>query len=83
METYLSRFAEVRGCTYDLTETLHCVAGVPLDMPYKKRRIYPGTNRSNSIGPSMCPSFTSEEAHNLIPWTENKKGLLQRRNQGR
>ena len=41
-------------------------------MPYKKRRIYPGTNRSNSIGPIMCPSFTSEEAHNVIPWKENK-----------
>ena len=41
-------------------------------MPYKKRRIYPGTNRSNSIGPIMCPSFTSEEAHNLIPWKEKQ-----------
>ena len=41
-------------------------------MPYKKRRIYPETNRSNSIGPIMFPSFTSEEAHNVIPWKEKK-----------
>ena len=41
-------------------------------MPYKKRRIYPRTNHSNTIGPIMRPSFTSEEAHNLIPWKEKK-----------
>jgi hypothetical protein len=34
-ETYLSNFAKVRGFTYDLTETLYCVTGVPLDTPYK------------------------------------------------
>ena len=81
-ETYLSKCSKVRGFTYDLTETLYCVTSVPLDMPHNKRRIYPRTNRNNSIGPVMCPSFTSEEAHNLTPWKE-KQGLLQRRGQGR
>ena len=59
--------------TYYLTETLYCVTGGPLGMPYKKRRIYPGTKPSNSIGPIMCPSFTSEDAHDVSPWKEKKE----------
>ena len=66
-ETYLSRFKKVRGFAYDLMETIYCVTSGPLDMPYTKRRVHPRTNRSNSMGQIMCPSFTSEEAHNVIP----------------
>ena len=71
-ESYLSRFRTVRGFGYDLTETAYCVTAGVLEMPVKKRRIYPGTNRSNSIGPIGCPPFTSE-AHNLVAWKEKKE----------
>ena len=62
-ESYLSRFRSVRGFSYDLTETGYCVTAGTLEMPVKKRKIYQGTNRSNSLGPIGCPPFTSS-AHN-------------------
>ena len=69
--SYFSRYRTVRGFSYDLTETCYCATGSTLDMPCKKRKIYQGTNRSNSIGPIGCPLFTSE-AHNLVAWKEKK-----------
>mgnify|MGYP007045148110 CR=1 FL=1 len=71
-ESHLSRFKNVRGFGHDLTETAYCVTAGVLEMPVKKRKIYPGTNRSNSIGPIGCPSFTSSAAHNVIAWKEKK-----------
>ena len=71
-DSYLSRFRTVRGFSYDLTETGYCVTAGMLEMPVKKRKIYQGTNRSNSIGPIGCPSFTSSAAHNLVAWKEKK-----------
>ena len=71
-DSYLSRFRTVRGFGYDLTETGYCVTAGMLEMPVKKRKIYQGTNRSNSIGPIGCPSFTSSAAHNLVAWKEKK-----------
>lgn len=71
-DSYLSRFRTVRGFGYDLTETGYCVTAGMLEMPVKKRKIYQGTNRSNSIGPIGCPPFTSSAAHNLIAWKEKK-----------
>ena len=61
----------MRGFGYDLTETGYCVTAGTLEMPVKKRKIYQGTNRSNSIGPIGCPPFTSS-AHNLVAWKEKK-----------
>ena len=71
-DSYMSRYRTVRGFAYNLTETAYCVTAGVLDMPVKKRRIYPGTNRSNALGPIGCPPFTSAEAHNLVPWKEKK-----------
>ena len=70
-DSYFSRFKIVRGFAHDLTETAYCVTASILEMPTKKRKIYLGTNRSNSIGPIGCPPFTSE-AHNLVAWKEKK-----------
>ena len=70
-ESYLSRLRTLRGFGYDLTETAYCVTAGGLEMPVKKRKIYPGANRSNSIGPIGRPLFTSE-AHNLVAWKEKK-----------
>ena len=70
-DSYLSRFRSVRGFSYDLTETGYCVTAGTLEMPVKKRKIYQGTNRSNSLGPIGCPPFTSS-AHNLVAWKEKK-----------
>ena len=36
-------------------------------MAVKRRRLFPGTNRSNVMGPIACLAFTSEH-HNLLPW---------------
>ena len=71
-DSYLARFRSPRGFSYDLTETAYCVTAGMLEMPLKKRKIYEGTNRSNSIGPIGCPSFTSSAAHNLVAWKEKK-----------
>ena len=60
----------MRGFGYDLTETGYCVTAGTLEMPVKKRKIYQGTNWSNSIGPIGCPPFTSSDAHNLVAWKE-------------
>ena len=70
-DSYLSRFRTVRGFGYDLTETGYCVTAGMLEMPVKKRKVYQGTNRSNTIGPIGCPSFTSS-AHNLVAWKDKK-----------
>jgi len=71
-ESYLSRFRTLRGFGYDLTETVYCVTAGMLDMAAKQRKVYPGTNRSNSLGPIGCPGPMAVEAHNMVAWQEKK-----------
>ena len=70
-ESYLARFQKVRGFSYEFTETMYCVTRDQLEMPFKKRKFYPGSNRSNVWGPIACPPFTAEH-HNMIAWKEKK-----------
>ena len=66
-ESYLARYEKIRGFGYNLTETLYVISNDVLDMAVRRRRLFPGTNRSNVMGPIACPAFTSEH-HHLLPW---------------
>ena len=70
-ETYLARFGKVRGFNYNLTETCYCVTRDQLDMPVKRRKYFPGTNRNNVLGPISCPAYTNDH-HNMVTWKEKK-----------
>ena len=70
-ESFMARYDKVRGFNYDLTDTLYCVTAEQLQMPVK-RKIFPGANRSNVLGPIACPPFAAVDSHNLVQWKEKK-----------
>ncbi len=73
-ESYLARFDRVRGFQFNLTEQVYCVTGDQLEMPAKKRKFFPGTNRNNNLGPISYPPFNSEH-HHMVAWREKKEAF--------
>ena len=70
-ESFMSRFEKVRGFQFNLTETVHTVTAELLDMPVKRRKLYPGTNPSNVLGPIALLPYTAEH-HNMVIWKDKK-----------
>ena len=70
-QSYMQRFAKVRGFGYNTMETSYFVTAEPLDMAQKKHKYFDGTNRVNGLGPIACPPFTAEH-HHMIQWKEKK-----------
>ena len=70
-ESYLSRFERVKGFQYNLAETMYTVTAGPLEMPFRKLKNFPGSNRNNVLGPIACKPF-NEENHNILAWKDKK-----------
>ena len=67
----MSRFDKVRGFQYNLAETLFTVTSTALEMPYKKLKQFPGSNRNNVLGPIACLPY-NDENHHMLQWREKK-----------
>ena len=70
-QSYMQRFAKVRGFNYNTVEIAYSVTAEPLDMAHKKHKYFGGTNRVNHLGPIACPAFTTEH-HHMIQWKDKK-----------
>ena len=70
-ETYLTRFEKVRGFAYNLSETMYTITPSVLEMPFRKLKAFPGSNRKNVLGPIAFQPYTAEH-HNLVQWSEKK-----------
>ena len=70
-QSYMQRFAKVRGFNYNTMEIAYFVTAEPLDMAHKKHKYFGGTNRVNHLGPIACPPFTAEH-HHMIQWKDKK-----------
>lgn len=70
-ESYMARQELVRGCDYNLIEQAHMVTGKKLDLAPRNRKHFPGTNRTNGIGPVAFSPFT-KEFHLMLRWKDKK-----------
>ena len=62
-QSYMQRFAKVRGFNYNTVEIAYSVTAEPLDMAHKKHKYFGGTNRVNHLDPIACPASTAEHHH--------------------